>query len=73
MYAMSPAVEGALALAPTALSTSRNILENYGNMSSATIMFVLKKMLEPDHPRGQGCGMAFGPGLTAETMLFRTA
>ena len=42
-------------------------------MSSATIMFVLKKMLEPDHPRGQGCGMAFGPGLTAETMLFRTA
>jgi alpha-pyrone synthase len=67
------AVEGALALGPKALATSRTILERYGNMSSATIMFVLKKMLEPDHPRGLGCGMAFGPGLTAETMLFRTA
>jgi predicted naringenin-chalcone synthase len=67
------AVEGALALGPDALSTSRSILERYGNMSSATIMFVLKRMLEPDHPRGRGCAMAFGPGLTAETMLFRTA
>jgi len=25
------------------------------------------------HPGGRGCAMAFGPGLTAETMLFRTA
>jgi predicted naringenin-chalcone synthase len=67
------AVEGALALGADALATSRGVLERYGNMSSATIMFVLEKMLEPEHPRGLGCAMAFGPGLTAETMLFRTA
>ncbi len=64
-------VEGALALAPDALATSRGVLDRYGNMSSATIMFVLKEMLAAG--RGQGCAMAFGPGLTAETMLFRVA
>jgi alpha-pyrone synthase len=66
------AVEGALALGQGALSTSRDILDRFGNMSSATVMFVLKEMLQPYHPKGQGCAMAFGPGLTAETMLFRT-
>jgi predicted naringenin-chalcone synthase len=35
-------------------------------------MFVVKEMLQPYHPKGQGCAMAFGPGLTAETMMFRT-
>ncbi len=67
------AVEGALALGPNALATSRDVLDRYGNMSSATVMFVLKEMLKPDHPKGRGCAMAFGPGLTAETMLFHTA
>jgi len=66
------AVEGALALGQGALSTSRDILDRFGNMSSATVMFVLKEMLQPYHPKGKGCAMAFGPGLTAETMLFRT-
>jgi predicted naringenin-chalcone synthase len=40
-------------------------------MSSATIMFVLERMLEA-RPGLSGCSMAFGPGLTAETMTFRT-
>jgi predicted naringenin-chalcone synthase len=66
------AVESALSLAPDALNTSRDILNRFGNMSSATVMFVLKEMLESNQPKGQGCAMAFGPGLTAETMLFRT-
>jgi predicted naringenin-chalcone synthase len=65
------AVEGALALGQGALSTSRDVLNRFGNMSSATVMFVLKEMLQPGHAKGQGCAMAFGPGLTAETMLFR--
>ena len=66
------AVEGALSLGQGSLATSRDVLNRYGNMSSATVMFVLKEMMEPGHTRGQGCAMAFGPGLTAETMLFRT-
>lgn len=67
------AVEGALELDSTALSASRKVLDNNGNMSSATVMFVLKELLENGKAGGKGCAMAFGPGLTAETMLFRKA
>lgn len=69
------AVESALNLAPTELSASRKVLDNYGNMSSATVLFVLAEMMEQHKNTGggekAGCAMAFGPGLTAETMLFR--
>lgn len=51
------------------LSLSREVLRRYGNMSSATVMFVLKDMLAEAQP-GQGCAMAFGPGLTVESMRF---
>ncbi len=65
------AVERALKLAPAALTPSREVLRRNGNMSSATVMFVMEEMLKA--PSGLlGCGMSFGPGLTAETMLFRT-
>ncbi|RVD37388.1 type III polyketide synthase [Mesorhizobium sp. M4A.F.Ca.ET.020.02.1.1] len=65
------AVERALALEPAALEPSREVLRRYGNMSSATVMVVMEEMLK--RPGGLlGCGMSFGPGLTAETMLFRT-
>jgi alpha-pyrone synthase len=67
------AVEGAFGLEPTALAASRNVLDKNGNMSSATVMFVLKEILETGKAGGRGCAMAFGPGLTAETMLFRKA
>ncbi|CDX19929.1 Chalcone and stilbene synthase domain protein [Mesorhizobium sp. ORS 3324] len=65
------AVERALDLDPAALKPSREVLRQYGNMSSPTVMFVMERMLR--EPGGLlGCGMSFGPGLTAETMLFRT-
>jgi predicted naringenin-chalcone synthase len=47
-------------------------LRDYGNMSSATVMFVLDELLARGERDAAGCGMAFGPGLMAETMLFRT-
>jgi predicted naringenin-chalcone synthase len=67
------AVERAFVLAPEALAASRDILRRYGNMSSSTVMFVLESMLRRAVNGAKGCAMAFGPGLTAETMLFRTA
>jgi predicted naringenin-chalcone synthase len=67
------AVERAFALAPEALAASRDVLRRYGNMSSGTVMFVLENMLRNAVNGAKGCAMAFGPGLTAETMLFRTA
>jgi predicted naringenin-chalcone synthase len=49
---------------------SRNILSNYGNMSSPTVLFVLKEIFESlqDKP-ATIFGTAFGPGLTMETFL----
>ena len=64
------AVEQGLALAPDALRASRDVLCRYGNMSSATVMFVLAEMMRSTQPGQVGCAMSFGPGLTAETMRF---
>lgn len=66
-------VEKGLALAPDALTYSRSVLARYGNMSSATVMFVLREIMRQAQSGQSGCAMSFGPGLTAETMLFHTA
>ncbi|WP_235031349.1 type III polyketide synthase [Geminicoccus flavidas] len=67
------AVETALDLPASALATSRDILRTYGNMSSATVLFVLEEMLREGRGGRSGCAMAFGPGLMAETMRFSSA
>jgi alpha-pyrone synthase len=68
------AVEGAFGLDQSALAASRAVLRDYGNMSSPTVMFVLEALMREKVPAGaRGCAMAFGPGLTAETMLFSAA
>jgi predicted naringenin-chalcone synthase len=63
-------VQKSFSLSDNAMKPSRKILRNFGNMSSATIMFVLKDILESSSTEGLGCAMAFGPGLTLESMLF---
>ncbi len=67
------AVEQALKLAPQALAASRDVLARFGNMSSATVMFVLQALLKEAQSGQRGCAMSFGPGLTAETLLFHAA
>jgi alpha-pyrone synthase len=62
------AVREGAGLSEEALCSSRSVLRSFGNMSSATIMFVLKEIMELG--AGRGCGMAFGPGVTVESMLF---
>jgi len=63
-------VQDSLALPPDALEASRTILRDYGNMSSATILFVLKEMLDSaETDQAMICAMAFGPGLTVETAV----
>jgi predicted naringenin-chalcone synthase len=51
------------------LTASREILRTYGNMSSATILFVLHRLLGTSQPGERVMAMAFGPGLTVETGL----
>lgn len=68
------AVERALQLGPEALAPSRRILRNFGNMSSATLMFVLADMLRDGAGKSgeaRGLALAFGPGLAAESFRFR--
>jgi alpha-pyrone synthase len=67
------AVEQSLELRPDALALSRDILARFGNMSSATVMFVLEQVLKHAQKGQTGCAMSFGPGITAETMLFHAA
>lgn len=64
------AVEQGLELPPEALRFSRDVLARFGNMSSATVMFVLQQVMQAAQSGQQGCAMSFGPGVTAETMLF---
>jgi predicted naringenin-chalcone synthase len=64
------AVENGLELPANALAASREVLSKFGNMSSATVMFVLERIMQQALPGQHGCAMSFGPGLTAETMRF---
>jgi predicted naringenin-chalcone synthase len=64
-------VESRLALAEAQLVPARETLRDFGNMSSVTVLFVLRNILD-----GAGsadgdrvAAMAFGPGLTVESAL----
>lgn len=65
-------LEKALNLPKSALNGSRSVLSDYGNMSSATILFVLKELLTHnpgDNAPQKTLALAFGPGLTIESAL----
>nr|DAD36977.1 TPA_asm: hypothetical protein HUJ06_007618 [Nelumbo nucifera] len=74
-------VEEKLALKPEKLSATRHILSEYGNMSSACVLFILdemrKKSIE-DGLKTTGEGLewgvlfGFGPGLTVETVVLHS-
>lgn len=49
------------------LAPSFSVLKEVGNLSSATILFVLKQMLQDKSKHKKIFGAAFGPGLTVET------
>jgi alkylresorcinol/alkylpyrone synthase len=64
-------VQAGLELDPDALRASRAVLGDYGNMSSATVMFILRELLHDDSLADGStiAGLAFGPGLTVESAL----
>jgi predicted naringenin-chalcone synthase len=62
------AVEKTLDLSPQETAASREVLAEYGNMSSPTVFFILRRLAERKAPRP--CVMlAFGPGLVVEAAL----
>jgi len=73
-------VQQRLGLSDPQMAPSREVLRTRGNMSSATVLFILREHLLPDAVPDAGaadvapvrervCAMAFGPGLTVETSL----
>ncbi len=64
-------VEQNLSLKSIDLAASRSVLANFGNMSSATILFVLNNILQSKSAKEieNVMAMAFGPGLTIESAL----
>ncbi|MEO6456062.1 MAG: type III polyketide synthase [Ginsengibacter sp.] len=66
-------IQKSIAVTEEALRQSYNVLKNYGNMSSPTILFVLKEIMDElknkSMPKTNIFGAAFGPGLTMETFI----
>jgi predicted naringenin-chalcone synthase len=67
------AVERSLQLQPDQTKSSWDILANYGNMSSATLLFVFESLSRQSHLRPWTAGVGFGPGLSAEGILLQSS
>ncbi|MGV3483687.1 MAG: type III polyketide synthase [Planctomycetaceae bacterium] len=64
------AVESSLELPPSALACSRAVLAEHGNMSSATMLFILRRFIDSGVER-PWVMLGFGPGLEIEIALLR--
>jgi predicted naringenin-chalcone synthase len=56
-------------LQPAQIDLSTEVLSQFGNMSSATILFILER-LRTTAGQGPCLALGFGPGLTVEVALF---
>ena len=80
-YAIHPGGKKILQVLETRLGISKednhpayNVLSQYGNMSSPTVLFVLNELFQQFDARDDGksiLSMAFGPGITIETITYR--
>jgi alkylresorcinol/alkylpyrone synthase len=59
------ALEIAFELEPGTLGAARDVLREYGNMSAATVMFVLERAIGDSVPWRRGLISALGPGFSA--------
>ena len=67
------ASEEALQISKAQNEIAYGVLRDHGNMSSVTILFVLKELLQKLNARNRGekiFACAFGPGITMESMIF---
>jgi predicted naringenin-chalcone synthase len=68
------ACENALNIKPEQNQYSHHIMQNYGNMSSVTTIFVLNEILSAMSPENQGdniLALTFGPGVTVESVRLK--
>jgi predicted naringenin-chalcone synthase len=66
-------IEKALSLSKEDVAVSRSVLSEYGNMSSVTILYVLEKIRQQIKHKDESIySVAFGPGLTIESMFLKS-
>jgi alkylresorcinol/alkylpyrone synthase len=54
------------------ISESKGVLQNHGNLSSSTILFILEKILQKKTKSGDlGYMLAFGPGFSGQSLLLK--
>lgn len=54
------------------IDATKEILRNYGNMSSATVLYVLERVMEEHPAKGsKGLMLSFGPGFSAQRILLQ--
>ncbi|KAF0818731.1 MULTISPECIES: type III polyketide synthase [unclassified Cytobacillus] len=63
------AYQKALQINPGMTETSLDVLKEFGNMSSATILYVLKRFMEIGSQGDTGLATALGPGFSSELLL----
>jgi alkylresorcinol/alkylpyrone synthase len=52
------------------IDDTKEVLKLYGNMSSATVLYVLERFMEKNLPKGElGLMLSFGPGFSAQRVL----
>ena len=66
------ALEQAFGLAPGGMAAPREVLRQFGNMSAATVLFVLDRVMAQDR-RGRFLLSSLGPGFTAAFLVMETA
>ncbi|MEO0337969.1 MAG: type III polyketide synthase [Bacteroidota bacterium] len=65
-------VEGLFGALGKNIDQTKAVLRNYGNMSSATVLYVLHQFLEKGVKAGdKGLMLSFGPGFSAQTVLLQ--
>jgi predicted naringenin-chalcone synthase len=71
--AILDALQNGLELSDEEMLPSRTVLKNYGNMSSVSVLFVMKELLATREIRKDElvCAIAFGPGLTMEVAFMK--
>jgi predicted naringenin-chalcone synthase len=54
------------------IDDTKEVLKQYGNMSSATVLYVLEQIMERNPKEGEkGLMLSFGPGFSAQRVLLQ--
>jgi len=61
----------ALKLEGDSLQKTRSVMNDYGNMSSVTVLYVLEKFMNEGFEDGYGLMLAMGPGFSSEMVLLK--